>query len=245
MDNFLITKNNKDFFLLIITMKAIDRIYEYINYKGMKISDFERANSISNGYLSKMKMRSAGIGEDILTQILENCPEINPEWLILGEGEMIKGENVLKIHNPPYPEAINGNVVVPLYDIEAAANLTKIMAKENENIIGYISIPNMPSVDGAVEVRGDSMYPIIKSGDIVVFKWVSSPEYITFGEMYLVSYIWDNDVHVTVKYINRSPIPEHIRLVSYNSHYEPLDVPVSCIQSIALVKVSIRYNTLS
>lgn len=226
-------------------MKAIDRIYEYINYKGMKISDFERANSISNGYLSKMKMRSAGIGEDILTQILENCPEINPEWLILGEGEMIKGENVLKIHNPPYPEAINGNVVVPLYDIEAAANLTKIMAKENENIIGYISIPNMPSVDGAVEVRGDSMYPIIKSGDIVVFKWVSSPEYITFGEMYLVSYIWDNDVHVTVKYINRSPIPEHIRLVSYNSHYEPLDVPVSCIQSIALVKVSIRYNTLS
>jgi hypothetical protein len=64
---------------------------------------------------------------------------------------MVKSENVLKIHNPPYPEAINGNVVVPLYDIEAAANLAKIMTKENENIIGYISIPNMPSVDGAIE----------------------------------------------------------------------------------------------
>ena len=33
------------------------------------------------------------------------------------------------------------------------------------------------------------MYPIIKPGDIVVFKWVSSPEYITFGEMYLVKLI--------------------------------------------------------
>ena len=38
------------------------------------------------------------------------------------------------------------------------------MENENENVIAYISLPNMPTVDGAVAVRGDSMYPIIKSG---------------------------------------------------------------------------------
>ncbi len=208
-------------------MSVKERIIEFIYSKGMSIKRFEERCNLSNGYISSMRK---GFGAEKLENVLNEFPELNREWLLFGEGEMIKSENVLKIHNPPYLEAINGNVVVPLYDIEAAANLAKIMTKENENIIGYISIPNMPAVDGAIEVRGDSMYPIIKSGDIVVFKWVSSPEYINFGEMYLVSYIWDNDVHVTVKYVNRSPIPEHIRLVSYNSHYEPLDVPVSSIQ---------------
>jgi hypothetical protein len=81
------------------------------------------------------------------------------------------------------------------------------MDNEKENVIAYISLPNMPTVDGAVAVRGDSMYPIIKSGDIVVFKWVSSPEYITYGEMYLISYMWDYDKHVTVKYVKRSQQP--------------------------------------
>lgn len=223
-------------------MGVKERIIEFINSKGMSIKRFEERCNLSNGYISSMRK---GFGAEKLENVLNEFPELNREWLLFGEGEMIKDANVQKIHDPPYNELINENVIVPLYDIEAAANLAKIMTKENENIIGYISIPNMPAVDGAIEVRGDSMYPIIKSGDIVVFKWVSSPEYINFGEMYLVSYIWDNDVHVTVKYVNRSPIPEHIRLVSYNSHYEPLDVPVSSIQSIALVKVSIRYNTLS
>lgn len=92
----------------------------------------------------------------------------------------------------------------------------------------------MPSVDGGVAVRGDSMYPIIKSGDIVVFEWVSSPEYIMFGEMYLVSYIWDDDKHVVVKYVKRSQILDHVTLVSYNSHHDPIDIPVSCISLLPL-----------
>lgn len=166
-------------------------------------------------------------------------------WLVLGEGEMLRESDVLRIHNPPYHEAINENVIVPLFDVQAAANLKMITENDKKNIIGYISLPNMPSVDGAITVRRDSMYPIIKSGDIVVFKWVSGPEYITFAEIYLVSYMWDDDKHVTVKYVKRSQVPEYITLVSYNSNHDPIDIPVSCIQSIALVKVSIRYNTIS
>lgn len=67
----------------------------------------------------------------------------------------------------------------------------------------------------------------------------------TTGEMYLVSYTWYNDIHVAVKYVKRSHVAEHITLVSYNTHHEPLDIPIRSIQSIAIVKVSIRYNTIS
>ena len=219
-----------------------ERLIEFIDSKGMSRRSFLLSCGFSESYLNNI---SKGISYDAIEKIKSKYPELSMPWLVLGEGEMLRESDMLRIHNPPYPESINENVVVPLYDIEAAANLTMTMENENENVIAYISLPNMPSVDGAVAVRGDSMYPIIKSGDIVVFKWVSSPEYITYGEMYLISYMWDNDKHVTVKYVKRSQQPGYITLVSYNTHHEPIDIPVDCIQSIALVKVSIRYNTLS
>jgi hypothetical protein len=77
-------------------MKIIDRIFEYINYKGVKIAEFERQNALSNGYLRKMKQRSADIGETIIVSILENCPDISVEWFILGSGSMLKANNMVE-----------------------------------------------------------------------------------------------------------------------------------------------------
>lgn len=219
-----------------------DRLIKFIEYKNMSKRQFLLSCGFSEGYLSSM---SKGISYDAIDKIKEKYPELSMPWLVLGEGNMLRESDVIRLHNPPYHEALNENVVVPLYNVEAAANLKMIMENENENVIGYFSLPNMPSVDGAITVRGDSMYPIIKSGDIVIFKWVSSPEYITFGEMYLVSYMWDDDKHVVVKYVKRSQMKDYVTLVSYNSNHEPIDIPMNCIQSIALVKVSIRYNTIS
>ena len=66
-------------------MKIIDRIYLYIEYQKITISDFEKKNALSNGYLGKMKGRNASVGEDVIVKILENCPELSIEWLILGK----------------------------------------------------------------------------------------------------------------------------------------------------------------
>jgi SMC interacting uncharacterized protein involved in chromosome segregation len=40
--------------------------------------------------LGKQLKRNADLGESILNKIIENCPEINPEWLLTGKGEMLK-----------------------------------------------------------------------------------------------------------------------------------------------------------
>lgn len=73
-------------------MKAIQRIYQYIDYKHISKSDFEKKCGISNGYLGKMHGRNADIGESILIQVLENCPDISSEWLLTGFGSMIKSD---------------------------------------------------------------------------------------------------------------------------------------------------------
>lgn len=70
-------------------MKAIERLYKYLEFKGIKPTVFERDSGISSGYLSKQFNRKADIGESILVLITENCPEINPLWLLLGQGEML------------------------------------------------------------------------------------------------------------------------------------------------------------
>ncbi len=221
-------------FNLILKEKHAGNVSEFARKSGIPQPTL---NNIVGNRLSKPSF-------DSIEKLINSDETINPEWIITGKGQMIKEQDMLRVNHPPYQEALNENIVIPLYNIEAAAKLNIIMEKCEENVVGYLSLPNMPAVDGAVTVRGDSMYPIIKSGDIVVFKWVSSLEYITFGEMYLVSYTWDNDTHITVKYVKRSQIPDHLTLVSYNTYYEPMDISFSCINSIALVKVSIRYNTI-
>lgn len=80
-------------------MKAIHRLKKYIEYKGLNNSNFEKKNNLSNGYINTQLKRNSYLGEGVLTKILENCKDINPEWLLTGQGEMLKknDENELNI----------------------------------------------------------------------------------------------------------------------------------------------------
>ena len=107
-----------------------------------------------------------------------------------------------------------------------------------------IVIPNMSSCDGAVYVSGDSMYPLLKSGDIIGFKEISDFQHLIYGEMYLVSFCLDGNDYLVVKYVNRSEVSGCIQLVSYNPHHQPMDLPIENIQAMAIVKFSIRKNMM-
>lgn len=155
-------------------------------------------------------------------------------------------EEVTIINRPKYTEKVEENGVLYLYDIEAAANLKSLLVNKDQNILGKISIPNIPKCDGAVYVKGDSMYPLLKSGDIIAYKEVPVEiQHIFYGEMYLVSIDIEGEEYLTVKYINQSERGcEWIKLVSYNQHHQPKDFPLSSVRALALVKLSIRMNTM-
>jgi len=135
---------------------------------------------------------------------------------------------------------------IPLYNLEATAGLVSLFDDVNARIpISYISLPDLPTCDGAVYVRGDSMYPLLKSGDIVLYKQVHDMQHgIFWGEMYLISANVDGDEFVTIKYIHKSDQENCVKLVSHNQHHEPKDIPISMIRALALVKASVRYNTI-
>lgn len=185
--------------------------------------------------------------------VLGKLKDVDYNWLLTGKGtpvprskscnsELVQGE-VEILHNPKSPECMDDRCVT-LYDISAAANLKTLLADRPQYALGKILIPNVPVCDGAVYVSGDSMYPILKSGDIVGFKSISNFSDVIYGEMYLVSFERGGDEYLAVKYVNHSERTNCIRLVSYNAHHDPMDLPLQAVNAMAIVKFSIRKNMM-
>lgn len=91
-DNSHIRKLFNDFFHIIF-MKAIDRLYQYLDFKGIKPSVFEKEISFSSGYLSVQRKRNADMGESQLTKVINYFDDLNPIWLLTGDGNMIRCDN--------------------------------------------------------------------------------------------------------------------------------------------------------
>ena len=185
--------------------------------------------------------------------LLNKMRDVDLNWLLLGmgspkhpakfcESELAKGE-VQIIHNPKTVEAIDDRSVT-LYDITAAANLKTMLTNKQQYTVGKIQIPSIPLCDGAVYISGDSMYPILKSGDIIGFKEINSFNNLIYGEMYLVSFTIEGDEYLAVKYVNHSDREGYLKLVSYNTHHDPMDIPFDTINAMAIVKFSIRRHMM-
>lgn len=56
----------------------------------MSMNAFDVRLGLGNNYIGSMIRREANIGSDVLEKIVRNFTEINPTWLITGEGEMMK-----------------------------------------------------------------------------------------------------------------------------------------------------------
>jgi ectoine hydroxylase-related dioxygenase (phytanoyl-CoA dioxygenase family) len=67
-------------------MTSRERIIQFVEYKNISKNKFYRETGLSNGFLDKNNHP----GADKLEQIIYAYPEINPEWLITGRGEMLK-----------------------------------------------------------------------------------------------------------------------------------------------------------
>ena len=187
------------------------------------------------------KTRLSSRNRNILVQELN----VNPQWLDSGKGAMFNADPNLSASFGRGSEMAMPLQSVPLYSIEATAGLVPLFEQqEAHNPINYIHIPNLPKCDGAVYVVGDSMYPLLKSGDIVLYKQLHTLEDVFWGDMYLLSIDLDGEEYVTVKYVQRSDREGYVRLVSQNQHHADKDIEVSRIRAIALVKASIRMNSI-
>jgi phage repressor protein C with HTH and peptisase S24 domain len=134
---------------------------------------------------------------------------------------------------------------IPPYDIRAAANLKTLFTQKDQNILSKITLPDIPNCDGAMYVTGDSMDPLIKSGDIICYKEIHDLQNIFYGKMYVISMDVAGDEYLNLKYIIHSDLGDSwVRLESHNKRHSPKDFELKYIHALAIVKISIRMNTM-
>lgn len=97
-----------------MTENTLKRIKQYLDLKAIKISVFEREIGMSNGSFASQLKNNKTIGVDKLEKILRIYTDVNIEWLLTGNGDILKADilneepvNYNKIDNDSPEEGIN------------------------------------------------------------------------------------------------------------------------------------------
>ena len=223
-----------------------ERLILFLETSNISKSEFGRKIGVSSAYVSSIRR---SIDKDKIKSIATNYPSLNIDWLLYGEGEMLRKPSNTVEPSRVFPLKSDQEIPdlqrIPLYELSATAGLVAIFQEAVPVPDDYISIPGIPPVDGALFVRGDSMTPILKNGDIIIYKKMElSEDSILWGQIYLLSYSNESDCFTVVKYLRHSEKTGYVRLVSENSFYDPLEIPASSITALALVKASITFHTI-
>jgi phage repressor protein C with HTH and peptisase S24 domain len=242
-------------------IERLRKLCKWLIYIGYADNDAELASKLgyTKSSFSQIINEKVPLSDKFIDKICAVDQNINKVWINTGKSVMLHSEiqnpitNHLQVNEPAAvfnqkTISLVDNQKIPLYNIEATAGIVTLFNDTSEiKPIDYIQIPNLPKCDGAVYVSGDSMYPLLKSGDIIMYKQIHNiKDGIFWGEMYMISIDQDGDEMVTVKYIQKSDKGEKwIKLVSQNKHHGDRDVSLNKVKALALIKASIRINSMS
>lgn len=212
-------------------MEIKDRISKFIQYKNITIAEFERNVSLANGYIKKFK---GSIGSDKLNNIISYYPDININWLITGEGSMLKSEisNMLA----ESPMEYGKKQTRPRIPYTAAAgSLTSAVEGITANQCEQIPRINVfPDYDFTIIIKGSSMEPKYEGGDEVACKRIDNTSFIQWGKVHVL----DTAQGIIIKRIYEDG--EKIRCASYNTEYPDFSILKEEIFSMSLVVGLIR-----
>lgn len=204
-----------------------ERLKEYIKNSGITVQSFEKRIGAKNSYVNSI---SKSIGANFLKAIEREFPNLNTDWLLTGQGEMLKKAQ------GDAPQ-IYGGFRVRLLPTEAmGGSLINIDSDGiTEDMCRWIGSPVKGS-ELAIPVMGDSMAPDYPSGSIVFVKRINHAAFINWGQVYVL----DTENGIIVKEVQPSDSDEFITCVSLNpsQKYKPFDVPKSSIRAMYRVIAS-------
>jgi phage repressor protein C with HTH and peptisase S24 domain len=193
---------------------------------------FENEIGLSNGFVSNI---GDSIREASKEKILNKYPQLNWDWVLTGNGPMLKSEMQDAHVSISKTTAINE---ICLYDVSAAGgygSFDEIISQEK--IVGRYVVPSFRDISWMIYVKGSSMYPKYSSGDIIACRVLYESKFIQWGKVYVVA---TREQGILVKRLEESEQTEHIKAISDNKMYKPFDIPKNEILGIALVVGVIR-----
>lgn len=190
---------------------------------------------------------------------------LNADWLLTGEGEMLKtstsgadeascpeekerktkksGEKQRKSEkNSECSSRIQklpeGSMVgIPLIPTSAMAGAFTSDVSIMEYECEHYIIPDFKGADFLIRVKGDSMQPTYYSGDLVACQKIPMND-IFF--QWNKTYVLDTNQGAIIKRVLPGKDNDHICIVSDNEKYPPFELEKSYLHAIALVRGIIR-----
>ena len=212
--------------------KILYRINRIAENEGVKLSAIEASIGASRGVLSKAIKNGTDVSSKWVGLICENFPKYSPQWLLTGEGPMLKVNPLNNQDTGPTPTKSG----IPLIPAKAMAGFFTGEVVINKDDCERIDIPGVKA-DFVIPVSGDSMTPLYLSGDMVICQFVNlSDMFFQWGKVYVIN----TDQGVLIKKVRPGNSGNFIRLISENPDYDPIDLPLSDIYQIALVKGLVR-----
>ena len=121
-------------------MTVRDRLIDFLDYKNISQSRFEKACDLSNGFVNNIGKSIRG---ESLEKISAKYPELNRSWLMLGEGNMILTDD------SPTKKTAAGNDEVERLRVQVAQLIDKI---DHLNALIQSQTENLKSKDEIIEL---------------------------------------------------------------------------------------------
>lgn len=204
-------------------MQDFDRVLALLDRLSFNsLKQMAEAAGISPQNIYDIKSGKCNISKDVAIALQSLDKEISLEWLLSGDGEMLKSEQsaVKEYLNTPG---------VPYYAVDFLGGFDPVFNNQTSTPDGYISFPHIQGAQYWVDISGKSMSPLIDPGDVIALKQIEDwPNNILYGEVYALV----TEQYRTVKRIRKSGIAGHIRLVPENPDYDPQDIPATSVIAI-------------
>lgn len=206
------------------------RIIRYIKSKRISQRRFETEAGLSNGFVNNIVKT---IGADKLRKISIAYPELNTDWLLTGEGEMLKGEEAII---PPTHADNSDYRLVPMYNLDARGGFADNLELSKEYVVDYIPFKGAKNEDICIPISGDSMSPTYRAGSIVLLHRVEDWfEFLELGQVYVIEL---RDGRRLIKELRRSEedSKNNYLCISHNPMFEPVELPKKLIMRVFLVR---------
>lgn len=202
-------------------MDLKSRLIEFIDYKGLSVQAFELQCSLSNGAVSKMGNNTR---RSTIDKISKSYPELNTNWLLTGEGEMLLDN----INSGPQKSFTKG---VPYYNVDFIGGFDIVLNDQTAKPEYLIDFKKYNEATCWCNVTGHSMEPEITHGDIIALKKVEDMSFLPLGEVYAI--VTKNGMR-TIKRLGPSSDPKCYTLVPTNKspEYGIQELPKNMIQCV-------------
>jgi phage repressor protein C with HTH and peptisase S24 domain len=237
-------------------------VIDYLKHNNLIYNETDFCNKVGfvKSFLSDMKNGKKQITEQSVLKVTLEFPFINYQWLLTGEGEMIKTQPFTAINNGTnngvvgYNSGTINNTATPTIE-EVDAEIipyvdTALARKRNFNIAKAINNDSellkqrtldelFSPISFLIKMTDNSMTDEIRQGDMLFAKFIPKEANIVSGKIYLID---TNSYGTLVRqvYVNEDSFTLH----AFNPSYEDIIITRDDIFNFCIVEHSLRSSFL-